>query len=103
MAELIQAPSVITAAGYPPKRIEEYAGLVNNGEKRVSIALMRSPSGWSEPAQTARFDEYTLVLGGTLHLDLEEGGMDVSRGQAVLVPREPSIFRCACRRSPRTR
>jgi hypothetical protein len=51
MPELIDRPSRVTAAGEPPKLIDEFAGRVNTGEAGVSIAHMRSPSGWSEPGQ----------------------------------------------------
>jgi ethanolamine utilization protein EutQ (cupin superfamily) len=47
---------------------------------------MRSPSGWVEPGQRPDFDEYTVVLEGTLHVEHEGGELDVSAGQAVLVP-----------------
>lgn len=83
MPELIDKPSRVTAAGEPPKVIDEYAGLVNNGEGRVSLAHMRSPSGWAEPGQRPEFDEYTLVLRGALVVEYEGGRMEVGSGQAV--------------------
>lgn len=85
MARKISAPSVIEAAGSPPKRIEEFFGRVNSETPAVSIARMTSPSGWEEPGQTPEFDEYTLVLAGTLHVRLEEEELDVGAGEAVLV------------------
>ncbi len=85
MARLIKVATRIQAAGSPPKQIEEYVGHVNTKTKSVSIALMRSPSGWNEPGQVGQFDEYTIVLKGTLHLDLRDGEMDVNEGQAVIV------------------
>ena len=86
MPELIQSPSRVEAAGTKPKVIDEYAGRVNNGETRVSVAHMRSPAGWVEPGQRPDFDEYTVVLEGTLHVEHEGGELDVRAGQAVLVP-----------------
>jgi len=86
MARLIEGPTRIRAAGSPPKEIEEYVGHANSGTGAVSVARMRSPCGWKEPGQVGRFDEYTVVLSGTLHLDLRGGEMDVSAGQAVVVP-----------------
>ena len=85
MPELIEAPSTIEAAGTKPKRIDEFVGRVNSGESRVSIARMRSPQGWLEPGQRPGFDEYTVVLGGALHVEHEGGELDVRAGQAVLV------------------
>jgi ethanolamine utilization protein EutQ (cupin superfamily) len=83
--ELIATPSRVEAAGTKPKLIDEYAGRVNTGEQRVSVAHMRSPSGWVEPGQRPDFDEYTLVLNGSLHVEHEGGALDVAAGQAVLV------------------
>lgn len=84
MPQLIEKPTRITAAGNKPKLIDEYAGRVNNKEARASIAHMRSPGGWVEPGQRPDFDEYTVVLRGTLHIDYEGGSLDVAAGQAVL-------------------
>ncbi|MGH2944863.1 MAG: cupin domain-containing protein [Solirubrobacteraceae bacterium] len=85
MPELIESPSRVEAAGTKPKVIEEYVGRVNSGEQRVSVAHMRSPAGWVEPGQRPEFDEYTLVLDGSLRVEHEGGGIDVRAGQAVLV------------------
>jgi len=56
MAELIESPVRVEAAGDPPKVIEEFAGRASGGEQRASIARMRSPAGWSEPGQRPEFD-----------------------------------------------
>ena len=85
MPQLIESPSRVEAAGTKPKLIDEYAGRVNSGEERVSVAHMRSPSGWVEPGQRPDFDEWTLVLDGCLHVEHEGGALDVRGGQAVLV------------------
>ena len=85
MPELIESPVRVEAAGEPPKVIEEYAGRAAGGDERVSVARMRSPSGWVEPGQRPEFDEYTVVLRGALHVEHEDGELDVRAGQAVLV------------------
>ena len=87
MPTLIEKPTRITAAGNKPKLIDEYVGRVNSGEAGVSIAHMRSPAGWAEPGQTPEFDEYTLVLRGTLRVEHRGGAIDVRAGQAVRVRR----------------
>ncbi len=84
MPTLIASPTVIQSAGNKPKRIDEYVGRVNSGTQAVSIARMRSPSGWIEPGQTPRFDEYTLVLKGALRVEHRGGSLDVAAGQAVI-------------------
>ncbi len=87
MPVLIPAPTRVEAAGNKPKLIDEYAGRVNTGEARVSVAHMRSPGGWAEPGQTPEFDEYTVVLRGLLRVTHREGVLDVRAGQAVLARR----------------
>lgn len=82
---LIQQPSIVQAAGNKPKIIEEYIGRVNSKTDSVSIARMKSPSGWVEPGQTPEFDEYTVVLRGTLRVTTQSGSMDVHAGQAIVV------------------
>jgi mannose-6-phosphate isomerase-like protein (cupin superfamily) len=84
MPRLIDAPSIIQAAGTPPKRIEEYTGRVNSGHSAVSVARMISPPGWKEPGQRPRFEEITVVLKGTVRVEHENGVLDVNAGQAVV-------------------
>ena len=84
MPTVIEAPSVIQAAGQPPKRIEEYAGRVNSGHASVSVARMQSPPGWEEPGQRPEFEEITVVLRGTLRVEHEQGIIDVHAGQAIV-------------------
>jgi|SRR6187200_3375637 mannose-6-phosphate isomerase-like protein (cupin superfamily) len=85
MPELISAPARIPAAGTEPKLIDEYVGRASTGEDRVSVAHMRSPSGWVEPAQRPDFDEVTVVLRGAVRVEHEGGALDVAAGQAALV------------------
>jgi mannose-6-phosphate isomerase-like protein (cupin superfamily) len=85
MPELIDTPSRVEAAGTKPKLIDEFVGRVNTGEERVSVARMNSPQGWVEPGQRPDFDEWTLVLDGTLSVEHEAGSLDVRAGQAILV------------------
>ena len=84
MPKLISIPTRITAAGNKPKLIDEFIGRVNSGESRLSIAHMRSPSGWVEPGQTTEFDEFTVVLKGALRVTHKDGTLDVAAGQAVV-------------------
>ncbi len=84
MPQLVLKPTRVEAAGNKPKIIEEYVGRVNTGTERLSVARMRSPGGWEEPGQTPEFDEYTLVLRGTLRVKTRDEVLDVSAGQAVI-------------------
>ena len=83
MPKHIKAPTVISAAGTPPKRIEEFIGHVNNGESAVSIARMVSPEGWEEPGHTPEFREWTLVLEGRIRVESKSGVFEVAAGEAV--------------------
>lgn len=84
MPRLVESPSVVAAAGEPPKRIEEFVGRVNTGHEAVSVALMKSPQGWEEPGQRPEFEEITVVLRGMLQVEYDGGSMQVLAGQAVL-------------------
>lgn len=87
MPRLIQSPTVIPAAGAPPKIIREHVGRVNSQTTAVSVAHMSSPAGWVEPGQRPEFDEYTLVLSGCLRLEFDGGAMEVRAGQGVVTAR----------------
>ena len=80
----IRRPTIIKAAGNKPKTIEEFVGRVNSKTGAVSIARMKSPSGWIEPGQTPEFDEYTVVLHGTLRVLTKTGSHDVHAEEAII-------------------
>jgi len=87
MAELIPAPTRIPVPG--GKVIDEYVGRVTTGTESVSVAHMVAPAGWSEPAQAPEFDEVTVVLRGTVRVEVagSDGSsttLDVPAGQAVI-------------------
>jgi len=84
MPTLISSPTRIQAAGNKPKLIDEYIGRVNSKTSAASVAHMRSPQGWIEPGQEPEFDEFTIVLKGTLRVEHNDGSMDVAAGQAVI-------------------
>jgi quercetin dioxygenase-like cupin family protein len=83
----ITTPTIIQAAGNKPKQIEEFIGRVNSRTEALSIARMKSPAGWVEPGQTPEFDEYTVVLRGSLRVTTRAGTIDVVAGQAVIAHR----------------
>ena len=87
MADLIEKPTIIAAAGNLPKRIAEYIGRINSSTAAVSIARMESPAGWIEPGQTPEFEEHTVVLRGLLRVETRSGTKDVKAGQAITTHR----------------
>jgi ethanolamine utilization protein EutQ (cupin superfamily) len=88
VAQHIQHPTIIMAAGQMPKEIAEYVGRRNSGTKALSIAHMKSPAGWSEPGQIPEFDEYTMVLRGTLRAETRVETVEVQAGQAIFARRD---------------
>lgn len=85
MAQLIEKPVIIKAAGTPEKIIEEYVGMVNNESQEVSIARMVSPEGWEEPGQCPEFSEYSVVLKGMLRAETRDSSFTINAGQAFRV------------------
>jgi len=83
MPTLIPHPTRIQSAGTKPKVIEEYVGRVNSSTADISVAH-------------PEFDEYTVVLRGTLRVQHKSGQdqnkdkfaeLDVAAGQAVIAHR----------------
>jgi quercetin dioxygenase-like cupin family protein len=83
---IIPSPHVLSAAGSPPKTISEFVGRIATGDERLSIAVMDSPSGWSESGQRPDFDEFTVVLDGELLVETEAGSFTVVAGQGLQTP-----------------
>jgi mannose-6-phosphate isomerase-like protein (cupin superfamily) len=81
----IEKPTIIESAGNKPKIIKEFVGRVNSETNDISIARMKSPSGWEEPGQRPEFDEYTVVLSGMLCVESLTGTLDIHAGEAVMV------------------
>jgi ethanolamine utilization protein EutQ len=84
MPTLIAQPTRIQSAGNKPKLIDEFIGRVNSKTSSTSVAHMRSPGGWIEPGQTPQFEEFTIVLKGTLRVEHQNGTLDVAAGQAII-------------------
>ncbi len=84
MIQIISNPSIIEAAGTKGKIIEEFFGRVNSKISDLSIARMKSPQGWEEPGQKPEFDEYTVVLKGTLKVKTKTEEYNVAAGQGIL-------------------
>lgn len=91
MIQHIKNPSIIKASGIGDKKIEEYFGRVNSNTEEVSIAKMTSPQGWIEPFQCPKFNEYTLVLKGTLKITTNERVYLVNEGEVILTGKEELV------------
>src|SRR5664279_6499234 len=84
MAQFINSPSIVKAAGNKEKIIKEFFGRVNSKTSEVSIAHMKSPDGWVEPGQRPEFNEYTVVLKGKLRITTKNEEFVVSEGQGIM-------------------
>ena len=83
MAQKVSHPTQIPVPG--GKLIEEFVGRVHTGTESVSVAHMVAPAGWSEPFQTPEFDEVTIVVRGTMRVELEDMEIDVAANETVFV------------------
>jgi len=84
MAQFINSPSIVKAAGTKEKIIKEFFGHVNSKTTEVSIAQMKSPEGWIEPGQSPKFNEYTVVLKGKLRIATKNEEFIVTEGQGIM-------------------
>lgn len=84
MAIIIKKPAVIEAAGTGGKIIKEYFGRVNSKTPGVSIAHMNSPEGWEEPGQCPEFDEYTVVLKGSIQVKTKSETHKITEGEGII-------------------
>ncbi len=84
MPTIIKSPAKIEAAGNKPKLIEEFIGRVNSDTADISVAKMKSPEGWIEPGQTPEFDEYTIVLRGSIKVETKIESYEIKEGQAII-------------------
>lgn len=66
------------------KVIEELAGRVATGHNNYSVARMKAPAGWDEPAQRPEFDEVTYVVSGEVIVHTDEGEQRVGAGEGIL-------------------
>lgn len=88
MAQFIDSPSVIKAAGNKEKIIKEFFGRVNSKATEVSIAHMKSPEGWEEPGQCPDFNEYTVVLKGKLKITTSKKEFVITEGQGIMTEKD---------------
>jgi mannose-6-phosphate isomerase-like protein (cupin superfamily) len=84
MTRKIEKPTKIKAHGNKPKIIQEFIGRINSNTKDTSIAKMNSPEGWIESGQTPEFDEYSVVLNGTLCVKTKEETFEIKVGEAFV-------------------
>lgn len=82
MPELNDTPSIIDVPD--GKVIAEHVGRVATGSEAMSVAHMKAPGDWSEPAQRPDFDEVTVVVSGTVLVEHDGGTTTVGAGQSIV-------------------
>ncbi len=84
-----KSPFVVpTADG---KLIEEHFGLATDGNSQLSIAHMVAPSGWSEPFQTPKFDEYTYIIKGKKQFIVDGDTIILQAGQSIKIEKNTRV------------
>ncbi len=84
MPILIEKPTIIEAAGNKPKIIREFFGAVNSRPQRAFDRPHEKPGRLGRAGPDPEFDEFTVVLEGTLLVEHRSGVLKVQAGQAVL-------------------
>ncbi len=74
------------------KLCEEFVGIVNTGDSKVSITQMHSPSGWEGPPRYSDFNEYIVVTSGQLRVEHGDGTRDLEAGQSMHIPANESVI-----------
>ena len=73
------------------KIIEEHFGLASDSNSEISIAHMVAPSGWSEPFQTPKFDEYTYIIKGKKQFVIDGETVVLETGQSIKINKNTRV------------
>ncbi len=73
------------------KVIEEFLGRVHTKTSELSLAHMIAPPGWSEPAQTPRFGEATIMIRGRMRIEVPGEVVVLEAGQVFWVDPEVRV------------
>lgn len=91
---VITAPVRIPVPG--GKLIEEIVGRVATGHSSLSVAHMVAPPGWGEPAQTPEFLEVTVMVRGTMRIEIGPAAdgtpsevIELAAGHSIVI--EPGV------------
>jgi ethanolamine utilization protein EutQ (cupin superfamily) len=84
MPKLIEQPVSFHDTAVKGDEIQEFVGKISTGNTDVSIGILSFPEGWSEEPQTPEFDEYSLILEGTLIVDTDDGAVTVHASQGIV-------------------
>jgi len=86
---LQKSPFIVPTADN--KYIAEHFGRATDGKDKLSIAHMIAPAGWSEPAQTPDFDEYTLVVKGKKQCIVAGETIILNSGESIKIYKNTKV------------
>ena len=73
------------------KIIKEHFGLLSSHDTDISIAFMTAPSGWKEPFQTPKFDEYTYIINGRKQIDIDGDIVVLNPGESIKISKNTRV------------
>ena len=73
------------------KYIAEHFGIATDGNKNISVAHMKAPSGWSEPFQKPNFDEYTFIIKGKKQFEIDGKKIILSAGESIKISKNTRV------------
>ncbi|ARV05919.1 cupin [Polaribacter sp. SA4-10] len=73
------------------KLIEEHFGNATDKNSQISIAHMVAPSGWNEPYQTPKFDEYTYIIKGRKQFIIDGETVVLEAGQSIKIEKNTRV------------
>ena len=73
------------------KLIEEHFGNATDKNPNISIAHMVAPSGWSEPFQTPKFDEYTYIIKGKKQFIIDGETIVLNAGESIKIDKDTRV------------
>jgi mannose-6-phosphate isomerase-like protein (cupin superfamily) len=84
-----KSPFIVPTTGN--KYIAEHFGKATDGNDNLSIAHMIAPPGWSEAAQTPKFDEYTLVVKGKKQVVIDGEAIVLNAGESIKISKNVKV------------
>ncbi len=85
---LIGSPTPLPAPGDGAPHVDEFVGLIETGDTAISIEHTRYSAGRAEPGKCPKFEEFTIVRMGMVHVEHADGVIEAGAGQASHVERD---------------
>ncbi len=70
---LIGSPTPLPAPGDGAPHVDEFVGLIKTGDTAISIAHTRYSAERAEPGKCPKFEEFTIVRKGMVHVEHADG------------------------------